>query len=350
VKPTTNIEQLFQEAFKQYEAPVGEQIWQGIESQLQAPAASVAGSSAMAGNGAAASVAVSSGWVTTLLVVVGLAGITAGGYYFFNETGEKRKSNKEVIQPAETEETVDTKEVLQEPEVIEEVTEPVVNPKEESDKQKEKVTSKAAPNKKSENPKRQSVATQQSILKNEGTTTATETEKTVSTEMDKDSERTDSPPPIYKADKNPIAENGENINKADDNKTNNQLTGGDGDQLPANNDKGDSTVTDVPHHQLDKEFPLSKKFPNVFTPNQDGRNDVFTLSEYEDIEKVDEIEVMIFDRHQNKVTGWKGKYGVWDGRLRNGSPAESGTYFCITKIRIGDQWYVYQNSVYLNRD
>jgi gliding motility-associated-like protein len=75
---------------------------------------------------------------------------------------------------------------------------------------------------------------------------------------------------------------------------------------------------------------LSIQVPNVFTPNNDGTNDVFGL-EFKN-ELSDCFSMKIFDRwgllvHDSKDGGMK-----WDGRTNAGSKASPGTYFYILKI------------------
>jgi len=68
-----------------------------------------------------------------------------------------------------------------------------------------------------------------------------------------------------------------------------------------------------------------KYIPNIFTPNNDGRNDIFTF----DAPNVAEMEVLIYDQTGKVVYKWTGFDGGWDGKLNSGDVAPDGTYFYI---------------------
>lgn len=67
--------------------------------------------------------------------------------------------------------------------------------------------------------------------------------------------------------------------------------------------------------------------PNVFTPNQDGFNDFFSLP-YEGIET---YQLIIYDRFGIKVFEANSPQQQWDG-TKDGKPLPEGTYFYIAKI------------------
>jgi gliding motility-associated-like protein len=69
--------------------------------------------------------------------------------------------------------------------------------------------------------------------------------------------------------------------------------------------------------------------PNVFTPNGDGTNDVFTINST----GIDELSCEIYDRWGLKIYNWDKKNDGWDGRSLSGSKATEGTYFFILKIK-----------------
>lgn len=75
---------------------------------------------------------------------------------------------------------------------------------------------------------------------------------------------------------------------------------------------------------------LISKFvvPNVFTPNGDGKNDVFTF----DALNMGEIYVIIYDRWGLKMFEATSTGNVkWDGKNKGGSTVTDGTYFYIIK-------------------
>ncbi len=74
---------------------------------------------------------------------------------------------------------------------------------------------------------------------------------------------------------------------------------------------------------------LDYEVPNVFTPNGDGKNDLFTLTSTSGIEA---LSGEIYDRWGLKLFSWNQKNDGWDGRSPSGSSATDGTYFYIIKI------------------
>jgi gliding motility-associated-like protein len=71
------------------------------------------------------------------------------------------------------------------------------------------------------------------------------------------------------------------------------------------------------------------EIPNVFTPNGDGINDVFTINST----GIQELSCEIYDRWGLKIYNWDKKNDGWDGRTLSGSKATEGTYFFILKIK-----------------
>ncbi len=69
--------------------------------------------------------------------------------------------------------------------------------------------------------------------------------------------------------------------------------------------------------------------PNVFTPNGDGSNDVFTVEGT----NLESVEGEIFNRWGQKMFEWKGVKGSWDGRTQAGTEVPDGTYFYIIKAK-----------------
>src|SRR5690606_16791085 len=69
--------------------------------------------------------------------------------------------------------------------------------------------------------------------------------------------------------------------------------------------------------------------PNVFTPNGDGSNDVFTVEGT----NLESVEGEIFNRWGQKMFEWNGVKGYWDGRTQSGTEVPDGTYFYIIKAK-----------------
>lgn len=71
--------------------------------------------------------------------------------------------------------------------------------------------------------------------------------------------------------------------------------------------------------------PATLIVPNVFTPNDDGVNDLFKV--FYDGET--ELEITIFTRTGTEVFKLKAPSIVWDGRISSGAQASEGIYYYV---------------------
>ena len=67
--------------------------------------------------------------------------------------------------------------------------------------------------------------------------------------------------------------------------------------------------------------------PNLFTPNGDGKNDLFYIT----TTGVKELSCIIYDRWGLKITEWNTINGTWDGRTKSGRKVQDGVYFYVVK-------------------
>jgi gliding motility-associated-like protein len=74
---------------------------------------------------------------------------------------------------------------------------------------------------------------------------------------------------------------------------------------------------------------LSLEIPNVFTPNADGANDVFSIKST----GVKEISLQIFNRWGQKLHELTGPKASWDGLTPAGASCPEGTYFYFVKAK-----------------
>ena len=74
---------------------------------------------------------------------------------------------------------------------------------------------------------------------------------------------------------------------------------------------------------------------NVFSPNSDGINDVFSIGEV----GMDNISVSILNRWGEQVYSWEGDGGEWDGKGVDGQTLSEGVYFYILKATGMDGYY-----------
>lgn len=72
---------------------------------------------------------------------------------------------------------------------------------------------------------------------------------------------------------------------------------------------------------------LSLEIPNVFTPNDDNINDVFTIKS----KGVKEISLQIFNRWGEKLYEFTGAKAAWDGMTGQGGLVPDATYFYFVK-------------------
>ncbi|MDQ3048843.1 MAG: gliding motility-associated C-terminal domain-containing protein [Bacteroidota bacterium] len=73
--------------------------------------------------------------------------------------------------------------------------------------------------------------------------------------------------------------------------------------------------------------------PNIFSPNGDNTNDVFSLSSLKLSFAIIEFEASIYDRWGLKLFDWTDIRNGWDGKGKNGRPAPDGTYFYIISAK-----------------
>ncbi len=70
---------------------------------------------------------------------------------------------------------------------------------------------------------------------------------------------------------------------------------------------------------------MSINIPNVFTPNNDSRNDIFNIK----TSGIKSLSCSIYDRWGLKMYEWEGINGYWDGKTKAGVPSVDGSYFYI---------------------
>lgn len=75
------------------------------------------------------------------------------------------------------------------------------------------------------------------------------------------------------------------------------------------------------------------EFPNAFSPNGDGINDVYRAKP--GYQSIIEFKAIIVNRWGQKIYEWDNLAGGWDGTYK-GKEAKVGTYFCIVKARGAD--------------
>jgi len=72
--------------------------------------------------------------------------------------------------------------------------------------------------------------------------------------------------------------------------------------------------------------------PNIFTPNNDGVNDVFMI----ETNGVEELTVSIYNRYGGLIYRYFGLKGTWDGYTHAGELCSPGVYFVIAEFTLPD--------------
>jgi gliding motility-associated-like protein len=94
--------------------------------------------------------------------------------------------------------------------------------------------------------------------------------------------------------------------------------------LVATNSDG---CTDTFYVRVEVELISSLTVPNVFTPNNDGVNDLLSFIE----DGIAEIKAEIYNRWGEKIYEWNKLAFGWNGIAQNGKEVPEGTYFIIVK-------------------
>jgi gliding motility-associated-like protein len=72
--------------------------------------------------------------------------------------------------------------------------------------------------------------------------------------------------------------------------------------------------------------------PNVFSPNNDGKNDIFYVyGNY-----ISKIELQIFNQWGQHITTITDKSQGWDGKFK-GNPQPVGVYMYVLKVEMQDK-------------
>jgi gliding motility-associated-like protein len=110
------------------------------------------------------------------------------------------------------------------------------------------------------------------------------------------------------------------------------------------------TVTDINGCSGSDEITIGSNckliwyIPTAFTPNNDGRNDLFTPT----IKDVQDLHMKIYDRWGSQVWDNKGQTNAWDGNI-NGNLAPEGVYIWRAEFRSNFKPYYKEGTVTLMR-
>ena len=85
--------------------------------------------------------------------------------------------------------------------------------------------------------------------------------------------------------------------------------------------------------------------PNVFSPNNDGNNDLFFVESF----GLETLSMKIYNRWGEKLFESNQLDAAWDGRTESGTICSEGTYFYIISITISEKKEVYKGTLSLLR-
>ena len=98
------------------------------------------------------------------------------------------------------------------------------------------------------------------------------------------------------------------------------------------------TISDIPNQ-------VFTDLPNIFTPNNDGINDLFIIN----ANGVTSLSLEIFNRTGEMIYKSEAKTVTWDGKTLSGSDAPTGTYYYILTSE-NNYYEVVKNKIYLFRE
>ena len=317
MKDQINIEELFKEKLQNIEVSPKANAWANIQTGLTSPTA-------------VTSATVSSSWVGTAIVAIVLTVATVGGFFYFNTQGEKIKNYNSIKKVENTtpltlkikqEEINKTETTLNEADIIVEKEEHIT-----------KVKGIKAETK--------------NTIKKTATKTSTKNINVVTAKSDSKTDEVSN-----KTIDQIIAEN-QIVNQPGDShaeESSNEKQLANSDPIPTktteknNRNTNDATnSTDPKGNEINKKAQeiLADKFlfPNVYTPDADGINDVFRMSP-KNLDQIDNVEIKIFMLTKKLVGQWVGKQNGWNGNMLDGTPAPNGIYSYQATITIDTKLY-----------
>lgn len=313
-----NIEELFKDKLQNIEADPGANAWANIQTGLSAGTTSTT----VASN--------SVSWASSAIVGVVITAVAVGGYFFFNNEGEK-KIQPQQVEIEETTSTVGVEQSTREQNTESSNGEAFTKSSEDNLKKSEIEEVKLQTTKKRED-------------NNKSINTETIDDSKQSAEISEEIEEKSIDQILAEHQQfldEQAAANASSNNGAEDSKR--EIT------LPVKLDNEEKTKVEEKNSTNSSEDQFTevarikaeqKKiadqvvFPNVFSPDLDGTNDMFKMMVDQSI-PIDNIQVSIVDLNGKIVGGFTGIYGGWDGRMPNGNLAPAG-------------WYTYQAIIYID--
>ncbi len=290
-----NIEELFKDKLHNLEADPGANAWANVQTGI---------SSNAAGGSAAAS---SGSWVSTAIVGVIITAVAIGGFFFFNNEGEKKAQPQEQSTVASSTITKELQNnVTNEASTIE--THEVAVTDDAEDKTSEATRTIKAANLKVESKEETQVDNAEQVVYEKTIDEILAEHQQFLDAQATNSSQTDTETAAKTAEQPVTTKTAKEVTTAS----------------PKSSSATDQQIIDTKEEQ--RRIAGQVVFPNIFTPDLDGNNDVFKMTVEKSI-TVDNIQVDILNVNQKVIATWTGIYEGWDGTLKDGSLAPSGSYF-----------------------
>lgn len=318
-KDTNQIEDLFKQAFENYEADAGSNAWQAIQSKMAAESAAASSASAAT----TATTATSTSWIATAIVATVISATAIGGYFFFNDTAEKIKGKdkpfevKEKIEFNKKENTSTQTEISGSTNTNQDNTSKVKNNSvgavaDEEINEKTTNLSSNANNSKSE-------STKATVVENQ------EANNKLENKQSNDNLTNNNTATVEKSEPDELTTT-ETAYKSEKTKPNNNTAEKKVEEKASTTPPSQTNSTEAEiNEETNKEKVDPPKFinlPNVFSPNNDGVNDELKMT----IEDFEEYHIQIFNTSGQMVFESYDINNHWKGDLPNGSIAPVGYY------------------------
>jgi len=297
------IEEIFKSAFDKFEADVDPQVWTNVQQAINTPA-SVPSGQATSGSiaGKSGAIVAKMGIKTLITVITAITGVSIGTYFLISDSHNKQTP------PA----TVTTSSA---PQVTHQANQPVPTAPIAGDNNLA-IGEHTSPAAKQAGKDNTPVIHSEALPINPGTASKTETAPAKEAKGVTNPAPVVAPPPaVTKAP--PASYPPATAPSGDHSKMTPDEAGA------TNNHTYQDGFADINNYLETDQFSGKKGLPNVFSPNGDGRNDVFTIK----TKNLKSLTVKVFDLSGRQVYEWNGLEGGWDGNLADGSTAPVGNYY-----------------------
>ena len=341
MKEQNNIDEIFKEAFDQFEVDPGVDVWAKVQTGINTGAGA---SSAVGAAGTS-----SSSWVATAIVGLAISAAAVGGYYFFNQKGEAKveaaiEANKTAMKESEP----INKNSVEEAEAnsLSNVENSPTN--DQNVPTTQKPTSKQKARKKLTKDQSDPVRQLSNGSKGNSKIDKGEGEETVQSNLSASENLNES------ASNQGTESSDKNTSTSDKSDTPVQSTNQSTESSETEKSVNNKSSTILESAQLDGEEKMDVhiEFPTAFTPNQDGTNDKFIITKElsKGLSQVQEGKMLISNNTGKTVAVWKGVNGSWDGTLPDGSNAPKGNYLFQFVYSInGEAQTPIKGLIFLNR-